>query len=196
MSAREGRQPLISQWVRQPLGTRSSLAVNSNGINIKKKTGVVAAKINKALVSNIVQNENIDISAVCNVVKVSSQGIQVPTVETASTSNSTDTTSYSSQALEEVTDVDAQDSLQSLLVSEYVQDIYRHMWYLETQHSVPENFLQGQKVSAWMRATVIDWLIQLQMGFTLLTETLYLTVAIMYLGDGIWPHKGSFSAFA
>ena len=88
-------------------------------------------------------------------------------------------TSYSSQFLEEITDVDSHDAGHHLLVSEYVQDIYIHLWHLETQHSIPVGFLQGQKVSAWMRATIIDWLIQLQVGFTLLPETLYLTVAIM-----------------
>ena len=65
------------------------------------------------------------------------------------------------------------------MVSEYVQDIYQHLWYLETQSRVPDGFLHGQKISPWMRSTVIDWLIQLQVGFTLLSETLYLTVAIM-----------------
>ena len=40
-------------------------------------------------------------------------------------------------------------------------------------------FLQGHRVSPWIRSAVIDWLIQLQVGFTLLSETLYLTIAIL-----------------
>ena len=78
MSTKGGKQPLISQWVRKPLGTKSSIAVNSNGVNIKRKTGAVVNKSNKAMVSTIVQNENIDISTLCNVVKVSGPRKVVP----------------------------------------------------------------------------------------------------------------------
>lgn len=168
MSAIEGHrsQPLISQWVRRPLGTRSSLVVNRNGINIKKKSGSVISKVDKSVISKVVQNENI--STLCNIVKVSprkvvlntsSQDIQVPMLsDTTSKSDA----SFSSQILKQVTDVDSNDACLPLLVSEYVQDIYRHLWYLETQHRVPKGFLKDQKVSPWMRATVIDWLIQLQ----------------------------------
>ena len=173
MSATEGRQPLISQWVRRPLGTRSSLVVNSNGINIKKKSGSVISKVDKNVISKVVQNENIDISTLCNIVKVSprkvvlntsSQDIKVPVL--SDTIFKSDPTSFSSQILKQVTDVDSNDACLPLLVSEYVQDIYRHLWYLETQHRVPKGFLHDQKVSPWMRATVIDWLIQLQVRFT------------------------------
>ena len=39
-----------------------------------------------------------------------------------------------------------------LLVTEYVQDIYMHLWHLGKLNDVPEYFLQGQKVLPWMRA--------------------------------------------
>ena len=188
MSARGGHQQLISQWIRQPLGSnRSSLAVNINGVNIKRKNGIQSSKINKVVVSKVAQSENLDISTLCNVVKVSprkvvlntsSHDIQVPG-ETSAGSSSATTKSYSSHDLQNVNDVDSGDAGFPLLVSEYVQDIYQHLWCLETQHCVPKDFLEGQKVSSWMRSTVIDWLIQLQVGFTLLPETLYLTVDIM-----------------
>ena len=182
MSTKGGKQPLISQWVRKPLGTRSSNVVNSNGVNIKRKTGAVVTKVNKAIVSTVVKNESIDISTLCNVVKVSgprkvvlstsSQDIQVLGMNQNSAPSG-------ATILQQVTDVDSHDASYPLLVSEYVQDIYSHLWYLETQNKIPNGFLQGQKVSPWMRATIIDWLIQLQVGFTLLPETLYLTVAIV-----------------
>ena len=182
MSTKGGKQPLISQWVRKPLGTRSSNVVNSNGVNIKRKTGAVVTKVNKAIVSTVVTNESIDISTLCNVVKVSgprkvvlstsSQDIQVLGMNQNSAPSG-------ATILQQVTDVDSHDASYPLLVSEYVQDIYSHLWYLETQNKIPNGFLQGQKVSPWMRATIIDWLIQLQVGFTLLPETLYLTVAIV-----------------
>ena len=181
MSSLCGRQPLISLWVQRPLRNRSSLAVNRNGITIKKNNGVIS-KVNKAVVSKIAQRENVDISTSCNVVILSPRKVVLN-----STSQGTDAsvgkderpTSYSSQILNHVTDVDAQDAGLPLLESKYVKEIYQHLWHLETQHRVPEMFLQGHKVSPWMRSTVIDWLIQLQVGLTLLPETLYLTVAIL-----------------
>ena len=181
MASLSGSQPLISHWVRRPLGNRPSLVVNRNGINIKKKNGIIY-NVNKAVVSKIAQKQNVDISASCNVVNVSPkkvvgnksrQGIDV------SVTDNKLTTSYSSQILNQVTDIDAQDAGFPLLESKYVQEIYQHLWHLETQHRVPEMFLQGHKVSPWMRSTVIDWLIQLQVGLTLLPETLYLTIAIL-----------------
>ena len=115
MSARGGHQQLISQWIRQPLGSnRSSLAVNINGVNIKRKNGIQSSKINKVVVSKVAQSENIDISTLCNVVKVSprkvvlntsSHDIQVPE-ETSTGSSSATTTSYSSHALQNVNDVE------------------------------------------------------------------------------------------
>ena len=186
-SYRSGQQPLISQWVRKPLGNRSSLVVNSNVINIKNKKEVVA-KVNKTVVSTVFQDENV-ISTACNMVKVSPRKVihsthcidkEQPVIAKEISKYTTYVeASYSSHILPLVTDVDAQDTGLPLLVSEYVQDIYQHLWYLETQHRVPEGFLQGQKVSSWMRSTVIDWLIQLQVGLSLLPETLYLTASII-----------------
>ena len=179
MSIKGGKQPLISQWVRKPLGTKSSIAVNSNGVNIKRKTGAV---VNKAMLSTAVQNENIDISTLCNVVKVSGPRKVVPSTSSQDSQvlGMTQKTAPSGATnMQQVTDVDSHDASYPLLVSEYVQDIYRHLWHLEIQNKIHKGFLHGQKVSPWMRTTIIDWLIQLQVGFTLLPETLYLTVAIV-----------------
>ena len=176
-----GRQPLISKWIQRPLQNRSSLAVNRNSVNIKRNNGVIS-KVNKDVVSKIAERENVDISTSCNVVNVSPRKL-VPISTSQGIDVSVDVnklpTSYSSQILNHVTDVDAQDAGLPLLESKYVQEIYQHLWNLETQHRVPEMFLHGHKVSPWMRSTVIDWLIQLQVGLTLLPETLYLTVAIL-----------------
>ena len=166
------------QWVRIPLGDRTSVVVNSNAVNIKNQNEVVATKV----ISTVVQN--IDISALCTGVEKLSLGklVNIDSVLVQQKSNNGSShvaLSYSSQVLEQVTDVDVQDAGLPLLVSEYVEDIYKHLWHLETLHVVPEDFLKGQKVSHWMRSTVIDWLAELQDGYNLLSETLYLTVGIM-----------------
>ena len=167
------------QWVRRPLGDITSVVVNSNAVNIKNHNEIVATKA----ISTVVQN--VDISALCTGVenlslrKLVKNTDPVLVQQKSNNGPSEVVLSYSSQVLEQVTDVDVQDTGLPLLVSEYVQDIYKHLSHLETLHIVPQDFLQRQKVSPWMRSTVIDWLIELQDGYNLLSETLYLTVGIM-----------------
>ena len=139
MSHSDRNQTLISQWVRRPLGNRS---LNNNGIIVKKKNKI-ASKVNINLVSKIVEKENNYFSSSCNVVKVSPrkvvlntsvQDIDLPVLD------KNVATSFSSQLLNQVTDIDAKDAVYPLLVSEYVHDIYQHLWQLETQYKVPELF--------------------------------------------------------
>lgn len=41
------------------------------------------------------------------------------------------------------------------------------------------NYLAGQEITGNMRAILVDWLVQVQMKFRLLQETMYMTVAII-----------------
>lgn len=50
---------------------------------------------------------------------------------------------------------------------------------LQGQQSVRPNYLAGQEITGNMRAILIDWLVQVQMKFKLLQETMYMTVAII-----------------
>ncbi|RXG72551.1 G2/mitotic-specific cyclin-B2 [Armadillidium vulgare] len=79
----------------------------------------------------------------------------------------------------DVVDIDEDDASNPQLVSEYAKDIYKHLWKLETEYPVKLKYLEGQKVTSRMRAILIDWLVQVHQRFTLLQETLYLTVAIL-----------------
>ena len=69
-----------------------------------------------------------------------------------------------------VSDVDADDDdgADPNLCSEYVNDIYAYLRQLEEEQSVRPKYLQGREVTGNMRATLIDWLIQVQMKFRLL----------------------------
>uniref|UniRef100_A0A8D2JD65 Cyclin B1 n=1 Tax=Varanus komodoensis TaxID=61221 RepID=A0A8D2JD65_VARKO len=84
-----------------------------------------------------------------------------------------------SDVLLEVHDVDTDDASDPNLCSEYVKDIYNYLKVLEDQQSVRANYLAGQEVTGGMRAILIDWLVQVQMKFKLLQETMYMTVAII-----------------
>ncbi|XP_067884896.1 G2/mitotic-specific cyclin-B1-like isoform X3 [Heterodontus francisci] len=50
---------------------------------------------------------------------------------------------------------------------------------LETKQAVRPNYLMGQMITGAMRAILIDWLVQVQIKFKLLPETLYLTVSVL-----------------
>ncbi|XP_053144201.1 G2/mitotic-specific cyclin-B1 [Hemicordylus capensis] len=84
-----------------------------------------------------------------------------------------------SDVLLEVKDVDTEDAFDPNLCSEYVKDIYSYLRVLEGQQSVRPNYLAGQEINGNMRAILIDWLVQVQMKFKLLPETMYMTVAII-----------------
>jgi len=85
---------------------------------------------------------------------------------------------FSTQCIN-VQDIDANDGDNPQLVSVYVNDIYKHLRYLEDTYKVAPKFLEGQVITGKMRAILIDWLIQVHVRFNLLQETLYLTVAII-----------------
>nr|ADI86226.1 cyclin b [Metapenaeus affinis] len=85
---------------------------------------------------------------------------------------------FSTQRLN-VEGIDAQDSDNPQLVSEYVNDIYNYLRELEEANQVKPRYLEGQVITGKMRTILIDWLVQVHLRFTLLQETLYLTVAII-----------------
>ncbi|KAK1138270.1 G2/mitotic-specific cyclin-B1-like [Acipenser oxyrinchus oxyrinchus] len=73
-----------------------------------------------------------------------------------------------SDVLLNIKDVDADDAENPMLCSEYVKDIYNYLRQVE-----------GQEITGNMRTILIDWLVQVQMKFQLLQETMYMTVGII-----------------
>ncbi|XP_052015944.1 G2/mitotic-specific cyclin-B1 [Apodemus sylvaticus] len=90
-----------------------------------------------------------------------------------------------------VSDVDADDGADPNLCSEYVKDIYAYLRQVEEEQSVRPKYLQGREVTGNMRAILIDWLIQVQMKFRLLQETMYMTVSIIdrFMQNSCVPKK-------
>merc|ERR1712055_802914 len=77
---------------------------------------------------------------------------------------------------EGVTDIDAEDSSNPQLCTEYAQEIYAYLRQLEMRGAVRLDFLSGCPITDKMRAVLVDWLVEVQIQFKLLQETLFLTV--------------------
>ncbi|XP_072228352.1 G2/mitotic-specific cyclin-B1 [Leuresthes tenuis] len=90
-----------------------------------------------------------------------------------------------------VRDVDADDYDNPMLCSEYVKDIYKYLRQLEVEQDVKPNYLESREVTGNMRAILIDWLVQVNLKFRLLQETMYMTVGIIdrFLQDHPVPKK-------
>lgn len=62
---------------------------------------------------------------------------------------------------------------------------------LQIEQNVRPVYLQGQEVTGNMRAILIDWLVQVNLKFRLLQETMYMTVGIidrfLQVGDKLEP---------
>ncbi|TFK41671.1 cyclin-like protein, partial [Crucibulum laeve] len=77
-------------------------------------------------------------------------------------------------------DLDADDSDDPLMVSEYVGDIFNYLKQVELTTMPNPNYMESQKELAWkMRGILTDWLIQVHVRFRLLPETLFLAVNII-----------------
>ena len=53
------------------------------------------------------------------------------------------------------------------------------IFFLQEEQAVKPKYLMGREVTGNMRAILIDWLVQVQMKFRLLQETMYMTVSII-----------------
>ncbi|KAJ9594521.1 hypothetical protein L9F63_014058 [Diploptera punctata] len=79
---------------------------------------------------------------------------------------------------EPVEDIDKYEE-DPLQVKEYVNDIFDYLREVEAKFPIKENYLEGQNVTGKMRALLVDWLVEVQVQFRLMLETLYLTVSII-----------------
>ncbi|XP_072944524.1 G2/mitotic-specific cyclin-B [Epargyreus clarus] len=81
---------------------------------------------------------------------------------------------------EDIEDIDASDKNSPLLMSIYIKDIYNYLTELEKKYPIEHDHLKKQSViTGKMRATLIDWLVEVQRQFSLVLETFHLTVGII-----------------
>ncbi|XP_065206260.1 G2/mitotic-specific cyclin-B2 [Planococcus citri] len=79
-----------------------------------------------------------------------------------------------------VEDIDKDDAKNPFLLSAYTMDIYEYLRSLERSHPIKEDYLKDHKeITPKMRAIVVDWLVEVQLEYRLLQETLHITVGIL-----------------
>ena len=75
-----------------------------------------------------------------------------------------------------VKDIDVDDSPNPQLCSEYAKETFVYLQQLELRGAVKPDFLIGCPTSDKMRAVLVDWLVEVQIQFKLVQETLFMTV--------------------
>merc|ERR1719270_3237644 len=66
------------------------------------------------------------------------------------------------------------------MVAVYVNDIFAYLRELESKYPIQPGYLSGQKgIVPKMRAVLTDWMVEVHQQFTLLQETLFLSIAIL-----------------
>lgn len=91
-------------------------------------------------------------------------------------------------------DFEDEDTFEPLMCAEYAPDVFAHMHALELRLRPDPQYMQQQHEIKWyMRATLIDWLVQVHERFRLLPETLYL--AVNYVDRFLSKRRVSLSRF-
>lgn len=80
-----------------------------------------------------------------------------------------------------VEDIDSEDVDDPQLVVEYVNEIYEYMRLMEKKQAIKKAYLDGKigAILPKMRSVLVEWLVEVHSQFSLLQETLYLSVAIL-----------------
>merc|ERR1712126_216689 len=78
-----------------------------------------------------------------------------------------------------VADIDEKDLDNPQLCAEYTQDVYSYLRKLEPSSAVRAGHLLGCSINDKMRAVLVDWLVEVQVQFKLLQETLFSTISIV-----------------
>ncbi|GBP22047.1 hypothetical protein EVAR_18688_1 [Eumeta japonica] len=78
---------------------------------------------------------------------------------------------------DDIEDIDYGDETSPFLMSAYIKDIYKYLIELEDKYPIEPDYLRNQKyINGKMRATLIDWLVEVRNQFHVSLETLQLCV--------------------
>jgi hypothetical protein len=164
-SAAPVTRPLMP--ARRTLSTRSSTALRSLPTNANIKPAPTALKSNLAPIPDIVK---------ADAEPEVSEAVVV--LDDANVTDDCTDRSASQFSAAMISDIDALDHEDPLLVAEYANNIYAYLRHLEERVDLRADFLAGaQNITPKMRSILVDWLVQVHVRFHLLPETLYQTVS-------------------
>lgn len=78
-------------------------------------------------------------------------------------------------------DFDVENWLDPFQVSHYAMDIFEYLKSRESLFPISDYMEQQVSLSQWMRALLVDWMVEVQESFELNHETLYLAVKLVDL---------------
>jgi len=80
-----------------------------------------------------------------------------------------------------VDDIDSEDVDDPQLVVQYVNEIYEYMRFMERSQAIKKEYLNNRVgvILPKMRSVLVEWLVEVHQQFSLLQETLYLSVCIL-----------------
>lgn len=92
---------------------------------------------------------------------------------------------------EGVDDFDKENLMDPFQVSEYAPDIFEYLRDREKLFPIDPYMDRQPTLSVWMRALLVDWMVEVQESFELNHETLYLAVKLvdMYLSQKVMPKE-------
>lgn len=78
-----------------------------------------------------------------------------------------------------VVDIDKDDENDPFMLGMYAKDMYKYLREMEVKFPIDPKYFKDSKLNGKMRATLVDWLVEVQREFEMNPETLFLTIAII-----------------
>ena len=162
-------RPINNDSKRVTRGSRKVLGDITTNSNLDKKPSVISVAKDNNVATKTFKTRTTRLAAR----KLSAKVEQVASMEVENV-----TTCFPVERIlpPGVKDIDEDDGDNPQLCSEYAFDTYVYLKQLETRAFIPSNYLSGCPANDKMRAVLIDWLVEVQIQFKLLQETLFLTV--------------------
>lgn len=138
-------------------------------------------KLGPQISKDVVQKKNIVASTKDNFSKLRIESVQAPNFKPLFKKQESileKVYSYSSKQLM-IYDPDESSKDDLAAVAEYVQEIFSYLRELEVKYTIRKDFLVDHRTTSFMRSTVVNWLVELQVSFKLTVETLYMCVSLM-----------------
>lgn len=78
------------------------------------------------------------------------------------------------------------------MVVEYIHDILMYLRSIEEEYPIKEKFLTNMKITPKVRATLVNWLVEVHKNFNLELETLHLCISIVDRYVQVSKHKRNY----